>query len=116
MPLMPDVRGLLLQDAVAGLEAAGVLSPAALGYLGAWPITVRSYRNAADAGVVLTADSTLITADDTLITVDETDPNGPQPLPPGHVLAQSIQAGTQVPVNVLLILSIVQFPLGFSYP
>lgn len=40
MPTMPNVVGLELTEAETSLESAGVLNVAALGYFGAWPITV----------------------------------------------------------------------------
>lgn len=108
MPTMPTVVGLDLQQAEQTLETAGVLSPAALGYFGSWPITVRWVSRALAS--LWTADTSLITADSN-VTVDFQ-----LSLLPGQVLSQSIQPGSSVSANSPLSLSVIEFPVAVAYP
>lgn len=104
---MPQVAGLLLEEAQASLEAAAVLNPSALGYFGTWPITLEPV----EALAALTADSEIVTAD-SLIGAD-----GNSALyPPLTVTGQSPQAGASVPANADVTLWVVPPPLGFAYP
>jgi hypothetical protein len=91
VPTMPTVTGLELQGAEAALTVAGVLNQPALQYFGAWPITV-NWVPAAGHGSF----GDLVR--------------------PGLVVAQSIAQGTTTAVNQPVMLQVIQYPLGVSYP
>lgn len=111
MPTMPNLVGLNLQAAEAALESAGVINLSTLGYFGSCPITANWVAPQRFAGG-LTADSTLITADATFATAD----GGMAPQSPGVVQSQSVAVGQTIVANSPIALSVVQYPMGVSYP
>lgn len=49
---MPNIVGMELEQAQGTLQSSGVINPNAIGYFGAWPITVQ-WENGAGKGIVL---------------------------------------------------------------
>lgn len=90
--VMPNLLGLGLWGAIESLEQAGIVNTNTLGYFGTWPVSVTWVK-----------------------------PTGGDPflLPtatPGTVIGQSINPGVSVPTNSPIQLSVVQYPVGVSYP
>lgn len=112
MPAMPNLYGLNLQEAEQALMLAGVLNTSALGYFGTWPITVQWVSADGAIPFIFTANSS-ITADSS-ITVD--DFLLPFLTNPGTVVNQSIGTGDTAAVNAPVKLTVIQYPMGVSYP
>lgn len=108
MPTMPNLYGLNLQEAEQALTLAGVLNQSALGYFGSWPISVQWTNSQALDG--FTADGNWTA--DSVQPVDQGTPF----LNPGTVIGQSIVAGSSAAVNASVQLTVIQYPMGVSYP
>jgi hypothetical protein len=91
--IMPNVVGVILQQALVLLQNAGVLVPAAIGYFGTYPVTVKFIP------------STSVTVKDATYIGDF-----------GVVHAQSIAAGIAVTPNTPITLICSEFPANVTFP
>ena len=106
---MPNLVGLLLQEALQELEEAGILVPSSIGYFGTYPITVVwTLPVSVSGGFVFGSGAFGVASFGTTLQL---------PLGPGIVNAQSIAAGTgYVPPNTPIKLGVNQFPFGSVFP
>lgn len=90
-----------------------MLNPAALGFFLPWPIRARWIPRATALGLY-TADSSNWSADGEYPTAD-VDVDALD-LEPGTVVEQSVGPGNEIAQNAPLILTMVEFPIGVTYP
>lgn len=90
--VMPNLFGLNLWAAIQSLEDVGIVNTNTLGYFGTWPVSV--------TWIPPTKGVPYISATAT----------------PGIVIGQSIVAGVSVPPNSPILLNVVQYTVGVSYP
>lgn len=118
---MPNVIGLLLQDAEAYLERAGVVSLATIGYFGEWPIHVK-WMGVTDLLGNCTAQGQLSIAGLSIagcwVAGRYIAVNAPGGLAskPFIVVGQSVPAGDSVVANSIFTLNVVEPPMGVAYP
>lgn len=89
--VVPNLVGMILQEAEHALQVAGILVPTSIGYFGVWPITVIWVINP----------PTLLA-------------NNPSNFP--VVIAQSIPPGSSGTPNMAITLTVIQPAGGVSYP
>lgn len=92
-PVMPNVVGMIIQEALAVLQVAGVLVPSQIGYFGTYPVTIKFIPTSSPTNINATYIGDF-----------------------GVVHAQSIAAGLAVKANTPITLICSDFPTNVTFP
>lgn len=108
--VMPNLVGLLLQEALQQLEFAQILVPRSIGYFGTYPVTVTWTQPVITAGGFIFGSSAFGSSG---FGAGGQATSGA----PGIVNSQSIAAGTTgVVANTPITLNVNEFPFGMVFP